>query len=323
MSRLRAGWSQWVDLWSHEEPPTSLALLRILLAAVMLSDVLWLGWLGLPPALLGPEEIGGFGRSAEHPAPWLWRWLPLHPWTPWVLWGLWVLSLLGVLTGTLTPIACVIAALLSANLASLVPAADRGIDLLSRNVLWILALSSAGAVASVDARRRTGRWIGDGTAFPAWPRHLILLQLIVMYTAAGVSKMGARWLPMGDFGALWIILQDPAISRLTHAPPEAWYPLSQLATAGTVAWEWSTPLLLVVLWQRHRRPDPRSGWGRVLRWRPELWWAGVGLCFHLGIAALLKLGIFPWAMIALYPAFLHPSDLARSRLPAPAPQVTP
>jgi hypothetical protein len=41
----------------------------------------------------------------------------------------------------------------------------------------------------------------------------------------------------------------------------------------------------------------------VARFRPDDVWVGFGVAFHLGIAATLDLGIFPWATLALYPAF--------------------
>ena len=31
--------------------------------------------------------------------------------------------------------------------------------------------------------------------------------------------------------------------------------------------------------------------------------------FHLALAATTELGIFPWAMLALYPVWLHPDEL--------------
>ena len=37
-------------------------------------------------------------------------------------------------------------------------------------------------------------------------------------------------------------------------------------------------------------------------------WIGIGAVFHLGLALTTELGIFPWAMLALYPAWVHPDD---------------
>jgi len=146
---------------------------------------------------------------------------------------------------------------------------------------------------------------------PAWGRHLLLLQLVFMYTVAGVAKVGARWMPFADFSALWVILHDPAVARFTPPPPGWAYPLTQIGTAVTLAWEWTTPLLLLVFLGRHLGDRAPAWLQRVVSWRPEWGWVGIGAIFHLGIAILMDLGIFPWAMLALYPAFLHPDDLHR------------
>jgi hypothetical protein len=51
-----------------------------------------------------------------------------------------------------------------------------------------------------------------------------------------------------------------------------------------------------------------KGWRRV-RWI----WIGLGISFELGIAIGLRLGSFPFGMLALYPVLLVPEELARSR----------
>jgi hypothetical protein len=76
-----------------------------------------------------------------------------------------------------------------------------------------------------------------------------------------------------------------------------------------MVWEWSALLVLVAF---HYRMTPERG-GRLrewtLRYRPHLWWLTIGVFFHLGIALTLSLGIFPWAMLATYIAFVHPDEL--------------
>ena len=66
--------------------------------------------------------------------------------------------------------------LLYAQSSSILPAADRAIDMLLRNVLMILACSRCGAIWSLDAIVRTGHASGDGQPIEAWPRYLIVLQ---------------------------------------------------------------------------------------------------------------------------------------------------
>ena len=37
----------------------------------------------------------------------------------------------------------------------------------------------------------------------------------------------------------------------------------------------------------------------------------IGVCFHLLLAATLELGMFPYAMLALYPAFFRGEEAER------------
>ena len=38
-------------------------------------------------------------------------------------------------------------------------------------------------------------------------------------------------------------------------------------------------------------------------------WLGLGVSFELGIAFTMRLGNFPWGMLAIYPVMLLPEDL--------------
>jgi hypothetical protein len=95
--------------------------------------------------------------------------------TAWLAWGLTVGACVAVITGTFTRVACVVLALLSAQLAYMAPDGDRGIDKLLRVTLLVLALSKSHACWTVDAlvwRRVFKRPIGGASGLiPAWPRY--------------------------------------------------------------------------------------------------------------------------------------------------------
>ena len=74
-------------------------------------------------------------------------------------------------------------------------------------------------------------------------------------------------------------------------------PLTRIATTVTMLFEFGAPLYLLFYIKRWERP----------RWA----WIAVGLAFHLGIAFAMRLGAFPWGMLALYPVLLRPDELAR------------
>jgi len=300
----------WVDLWNHEERPTAVALVRIGVGAVLLFELLNVGRLGMVPILFSPESAGGLADPlGRNVVPWIWGVLPHTTDSAWLLWGGATLAAFLTMIGAGTRLALVALMMLYAQLAQTFPLADRAIDMLLRNAMLILVFSSCGRVWSVDARLRSGSWSGDGAALPAWPRHLLVLQMAVVYSMAGVQKVGLTWWPMGDLSALYIVLQDPAVARFDPGPLEMFYPLTQLATAATMVFEWGALLLPLAFWYRATRDRP----GRLRRWMNRLRfrdaWVAIGVALHLGIAVSMNLGVFPFGMLALYPAFFHPDEL--------------
>ena len=317
---MKGMWLRWVSLWEGDEPPWSLALVRLLLGAAMGLDLLTLLPLDLVEAVMLPADQGGILANAPKvPAPW-WTWVGTSPASAWLLWSGLVAGSALVMVGAFTRTSAGVLLLLSAQFAWMHDAGDRGIDTLMRNVLMILAFSGAGRALSFDAWWATGSVWGDGRLIPRWTRRLLLLQLVVMYFAAGVSKYAQQWWPWGGYTALWFIWHDWPVSAVAG---KAWIDttaalrFSQLATIITIAWEITFPCLLWI-WVALRRGRP--AW--VRRLRPDLVYVALGILFHLGIALWLQLGIFPWAMLALYPAFLSGEEWAglfeRIRAPRPA-----
>ncbi len=313
MNRMKRLWSAWVAVWSHEEHPASMALVRIALGLCLLWDLSWVGALDLVVPFLAPEEIGGWPEITPRDfVPWIWQWFPMERWVAWLLFGLTWIAAFMVTIGLFTRPAALAFVLLYAQWADILDAADRGIDTMIRNVVMLLAFSAAHHTLSVDAWRRTGDWRGSGAVFPAWARHLLILQLLVMYFGAGVAKLGSTWTPMGGYSALWYILHDAAVARLDWSFLAPVYAFTQFGTATTIIWEYSAPLIVGVYWYRHtwERPGRLRAWCN--RYKVHLWWLVVGLLFHVLIAITLNLGIFPFAMLAMYPAFFHPSELPGS-----------
>lgn len=298
-------WRAWVALTDRREAPDVLAVIRIGVGLVLLYDFAQVGRLGLVHALLLPPEAGMVGPAPLDPP----LWTRLFGATPAAADGLYALLCLTAATtaaGALSRASALALMLLSAQWAAMLPEGDRAIDMLLRNALLVLACSGCGATWSVDARIATGRWSGDGHLVPAWPRYLLLLQVVVMYFTAGVQKYGQHWWPWGGFTALYVILHDWSYAR--YAMPWLDQPPFRfgtgLATAVTMAWQWTYPAVLLP----YVAPDTRIGaW--FVRFRLHWLWIAVGAIFHLLIAATMELGIFPFGMLAVYPAFVHPDEL--------------
>lgn len=312
MSALRRGWAAWVGLWDGVEHPRTLGLVRLLLGAVILFDFLQIWHLDLVVPLFGVQEAGGLSDAmARKDLPWFYEWLAPTPTSARLLHMACTLAAFSFTVGFFTRTSAAALILLWAQFAHVLPGADRGIDTLCRDVLCVYAFARGGEWLGIDAWMRTGRLQGDGTPIPAWARRLLVLQLVAMYFLAGIQKVGIHWWPMGHWAALYFVLQDPAIARFDFRwlAQQPWFLLTQLGTVGTILFQDSYPVVLLFRWWR-THPGTGGRWAAfALRWKLEWVWIATGALFHLLLAWSCELGIFPWAMLALYPVWLHPDEL--------------
>jgi hypothetical protein len=295
-------WRTWVDFWDRREDAAALALVRILVGVVIAADYLDLARLGLVDAVYTRFGAGfGIGDAG---------WLSPH-----ATYAVALAAAILIATGTLTRIACVVFVAASVQLSLMSPNAERGIDAILRIVVGVLAFSQCHARWSVDALVRAKLGKPFAREVPAWPRYLLLLQLIWIYFSGGLNKGGAPWFPHGGFTALANILADPHVARFEVALPMI---LTRFATAATMLFEFGAPLYLVAYYfdaTRERAGRLRTAFNRArVRWI----WLGLGLAFQLGIAFGMRLGMFPWGMLALYPVLLRPDELQRRKTLAPA-----
>ncbi len=196
----------WVQIWDLKEHPRSLAAIRICLGFVLLFDAMEVLRRGLVVPLMGTIEAGGLGPALTRGAVPLWyQVFPPDPSSAWLMWAVLATSALCFMLGCFPRIAAVTFVLVSAQWSQVLPQSDRVIDTLLRNVMLIMVFSDCGRTLSMSAWWKTGSWHGDGQDVPAWPRHLIILQLVLMYFMAGVQKFGITWWPWGHCrnGAYW------------------------------------------------------------------------------------------------------------------------
>lgn len=304
---MRAALTRWVQFWDAREGPESLALVRIGVGLVVLWDMAWVARLDLIEALWAPIEAGGIGPASHaDPICAFYRVFGASPTSAYALFSIATLSALGLSLGWFSRTSALVLLLASGQLAQLSPAADRGIDTLLRNVLLVLACSGAGACFSLDARRK--RSAAAPRSVPAWPRYLLIVQLVILYFSAGMLKQSPPWTSIGGYYALYKVLQQPHYARfsLPHEFLAALYPLLQLATLLTLVFERLAIALPLLLWLRRTRE--RGGRLRSLLNGSRLLeiWIALGVTFHLGLAFGLELGIFPWGCLALYPALARP-----------------
>jgi len=307
---LGRAWARWVALTAETEPAHGLALVRIGVGGLILVDRALISAQGLVGPLLAPASAGGLGDPLGQPTPpLLYRLLPADP----------ALALRGVeaahalslaaaaslALGLWTRSSAALLLVLLSQFAAALPPADRGVDLLLRNVLAILALSGAGRAWALDARA------GGPPTAPAWPRRLLLLQLGLVDLGAAAAKVASPWTPAGGWSALSFAARDPAYARLPAALVLELHPLTQMMTISTLIWEWCALLWLAALWARASRTAP----GRLRALSNRLGLVGaylwIGAVFHLGTHLLLRIGVFPFVMLALYAAAAPPELWAR------------
>jgi hypothetical protein len=290
----------WVSLWDRREPATAQALVRIGVGLCLLFDLIYVRWLGLVEATWAPPPHGvGYGANDGVAVI---RWFGASPHTAELLWWIAVVAILLFTVGAATRVTGFVFVWVYAQMSYLAPDSDRGIDMALRFIVLVLVVSWCHARWSVDAwvMKKLKRPYAE--LVPAWPRYLLLLQLLWIYFSGGHNKNGPEWGPAGDFSALANALSDPGFARFSSGWVPSIYELTQLATIATMAFELGAPVMILLYWQRQRR------WVNRLRYA----WIATGILFHLGIAFTLRLGIFPFGMIAIYPVLLDPDELTRA-----------
>ncbi|HET9960491.1 MAG TPA: hypothetical protein VFQ61_38740, partial [Polyangiaceae bacterium] len=245
MKRLLASW---IEFWDRKEAPDSLVLSRILVGAVILVDLLAARWVGVVPDLWAPPPEGlGIGML-QSPAPWTVQWFGASTQTALFMWWLGVVMAACFMLGAALLPAGVLLAFTLAELARFTPSGDRGIDTLLRTAALILSLSGANARWSLDAwiRARFGR--APRERVPAWPRYLLFLQLIWLYSSAAHNRGDISWWPQGGFTALGLVLSDPHYARFAPGWAGNIDGLLRAATAITMLFEGGSPLLIFLTW---------------------------------------------------------------------------
>jgi hypothetical protein len=279
------------DFFYTEEPPYSLALVRIALPLVMLTMV-------LPRWQFARELYSTDGATAPLAIGYgYYHFLPEFSGSvaaalcTLLLFGMFALCV-GWWSRLSAALCCVIYTYLS--LLDAVSTMTK-YSVIVTHLLLLLALSPCGAVWSVDA------WLAprhpDGgpspPRFAAWPRRLMQLLIGFIYFGAAITKINTPEFLSGDQLHFWM---------LTHInfrhPIGEWlslYPIL-IRIAGYVVIVWEMTFLFLV-WNRFYRP----------------WVLAAGVLFHLMTVLTLGLMIFPLTCYTCYLSFLEPEDIAQMR----------
>jgi vitamin K-dependent gamma-carboxylase len=304
---ISRAWEQWESFWDEREAPVAIAVVRILLGICLCYDFGLIWVLDLVTPLFGVASVGGMSDAVIREDVALWyRIFPATLWAARLHHATLFVSSLGILTGVYLRGSILLLLFSWAQFVSVLPYSDRGIDTLLRLVLCILLFSPASRMFSIDSWIRTGSFVGDGAPEPAWTKRLVIGQIVLMYFGAATQKVGVTWWPMGHYAALYFALQDPAVAAydFSYLRNQPFFFFTQVGAFVTMLKQYTYPVVLLLFWWKR---NPGRG-GRIAafatRWQIEWVWIGVGFVFHVILGLTMNLGIFPWAMLALYPVWV-------------------
>lgn len=161
---------------------------------------------------------------------------------------------------------------------------------------FLLAISDANKIASVDAVLRSMKKTTDSTGdisssqqIEAWQLWMLKLQMVLVYFFAGVAKLNADWLK-GEPMRMWLAERAyrlPALAAFFNAPWSAYF----FSYGG--------------LWL-----DLSAGF--LLLWKPTRVFAIVMISlFHIANHFLFGIGIFPFLALASTVLFIEPESARR------------
>lgn len=300
-------WARFVALMARREAGTTLALFRAAVGLILLYEVADLWLTGAWDLLLVPLDEGGIDDlRGSH---WLVRLLG-GPTAATLRW-LGVLVATGatlVAVGLGTRVAALVTLFSAQALLYAHPGSGGGHDRMLIIALGYLVLARSDTTLSAACRLRTGNWTCEDLV-PAWPRLLMVYQLVLIYTATGLSKLGAEWWPHGDYLAVYRAMLHPWFARGDHAWVAWIAPLLQLGAAVTVPFEVGWLLVLFWLSWRHRTTGLRARIGRL---PVREVWVTMGIVLHGTLWAMLDLGPFSAITIAWYLNLYAPEELTRA-----------
>jgi hypothetical protein len=263
--------------WTEPVRAERLAALRIGVAVVLLFDVLCIY---LPyardffgAASLGAPEVFTERRSLPH-----WPWSILSsieaPLAWYVILIVWALAAVCLGLGVYPRIAAAAAWFIGGSVDYVNPYIFNSGDAVRNLLLFYLIISPTGAVWSVMNRRRSG----EPVYVQAWPLRLIYIQMCLIYCVSGLSKLNADWL---SDSAIYRVMSNVAWGRWSYNDFGLPYPITFVLSWITVLWEITFPLFIT--WQRTRKLT------MVL-----------GLLFHLGTGASMRIVLFGCNMLCFY-----------------------
>jgi hypothetical protein len=243
-------------------------------------------------------------RSQTGPGSWSFHLLSGATWVQAGLFAVAAVFAAALVVGYRTRLATIASFVMLASLHGRVPLVLNAGDTMLRVLLFWSIFLPLGAVWSLDARRRSpppARSVSSLATFA------FMVQLALVYWCAGLSKLNPVWLSGDALGNIYsFTLYGQPLGHLLAQFPE----VTRWMTLATVAFEIAGPLIIFMPFC-------------VDKCRTAAVIIFIG--FHLGIAATITVGLFPWvgaaAWIALIPGSVWGQRGLSDRNAATSPSV--
>jgi hypothetical protein len=276
----------WQAFWFRREPAYTLGLVRIAFGALAVVWTLWL--LPIRKDLLGPN-----GVTPTQPAfPYNWGIFQVWPSDHAILvaWALLVVAAVMLTLGWHSRLSAILVFVLIMSFQHRNQWVFNAGDAVVRLESLFLALAPCGAALSLDQRRRT-RSFWSAQTRPMWPIRLMQVQLSIIYLASVQMKLSGETWVNGTAVSYALRLTD-----MQRLPAPHWLVtnavLINVITWGALGIELAVGVLV---WNRRLRP----------------WVLAAGVLLHLTIDFTLQIGIFSYAMLVLYLAWVPPKTVER------------
>jgi hypothetical protein len=283
----------WNDFFFKPQPPTPVALYRILYGLMIIADLIllrpdWLTWYG-PQGLFRLETMR---LLAPGPRINIFLLLPQTVFAVNVFFWVFLVLAVCLTAGFMTRFSTIAVYICLSSIQDRNPYILHSGDTLLRVTGFFLMFAPAGAALSIDSllRLRKGRSHAEVALRAPWAQRLIQIQMAVLYFATFYSKtLGDSW---KDGTAIYYVLRLDEFQRFPVPLIHNLFLLKVLAW-GTLLIEFSLGVLV---------------WFRELRYPVLL----AGVCMHLGIEYSMNIPLFEWIAMSTYVTFIDPEDLSRS-----------
>lgn len=274
-------WQRWVAWCTRPADNRPIAISRILMAVCVVVDLVVMGLRGSASEAFRLHELGGLSARVGPD----YALSFLGPDQGMIIYAVVLVCFSCIALGIAVRPAIVVGVVFYAQLGMLFPPGDRAIDRIIRIMMLVLLFSDAhrcyalgNLIRGREAIRRT----------QAWVPFLFRFFLCIAYLSAGIHKVQTRgWFRFQGAPQLYRCIADPVTAHLNPDSPfwRSLWPVFRLFGVGAIVGELTAPLLLT---------------------RLAPWWGIFGATMHLMIAITMKLGMFSWGMLALYPVVFAP-----------------